>query len=36
MDRMAGLQVLQDRMKVLTGGCLDRMAGLQDLQDKQN
>ena len=34
MDRMAGLQDLQDRMKVLTGGCLDRMAGLQDLQDR--
>ena len=30
MDRIAGLQDLQDRMMVLTGGCLDRMAGLQD------
>ena len=34
MDRIAGLQDLQDRMMVLTGGCLDRMAGLKDLQDK--
>ena len=34
MDRITGLQDLQDRMMVLTVGCLDRMAGLQDLQDR--
>ena len=34
MDRMAGLQDLQDKGCGLGGGCLDRMAGLQDLQDK--
>ena len=32
MDRMAGLQDLQDKGCGLGGGCLDRMAGLQDLQ----
>jgi len=30
MDRMAGLQDLQDKGCGLGGGCLDRMAGLQD------
>ena len=34
MDRMAGLQDLQDKDCGLAGGCLDRMTGLQDLQDK--
>jgi len=34
LDRMAGLQDLQDRLFWLNWGCLDRMAGLQDLQDR--
>ena len=34
MDRMAGLQDLQDRLFWLSWGCLDRIAGLQDLQDR--
>ena len=35
MDRIAGLQDLQDRVLMLSWGLkMDRMAGLQDLQDK--
>ena len=35
MDRMAGLQDLQDRLFWLSCGLtMDRIAGLQDLQDK--
>jgi len=35
MDRMAGLQDLQDRLFWLSWGLtMDRMAGLQDLQDR--
>ncbi len=35
MDRMAGLQDLQDRVLWLSWGLkLDRITGLQDLQDR--
>ena len=35
MDRMAGLQDLQDRLFWLSCGLtMDRIAGLQDLQDR--
>ena len=35
MDRMAGLQDLQDRLFWLSCGLtMDRITGLQDLQDK--
>ena len=35
MDRMAGLQDLQDRVLMLSRALtMDRIAGLQDLQDK--
>ena len=35
MDRMAGLQDLQDRVLMLSRALtMDRIAGLQDLQDR--
>ncbi len=35
MDRIAGLQDLQDRLSWLSWGLkMDRIAGLQDLQDR--